>query len=73
MDAIPFDMDNIFDVLVTDVDEKVLSNEIPEALGAQYLSPASNSPQAIVKGIIYGQYQPVIFPSILGVLRHTSP
>jgi hypothetical protein len=64
MDAIPFDIDNIFDIPLTDIDDKVLNNEISTALGVQYLSPTTQiNPRATVNGIIFGKFKTRDFPA----------
>ena len=67
LDVAPTDMPDLFDILLSDIDEKVLHNEISTALGSAYLSetPHLTSPLATVDGIMFGKYDRVIFPLVV--------
>ena len=67
IDVAPTDMPNLYDILLSDIDEKLLHNEISTALGSAYLSetPHLTSPLATVGGIVFGIYDRVIFPLVV--------
>ena len=67
LDVTPADMPSLFDILLTDVDEKVLHNEISTALGSAYLSetPHLTSPHITVDGIMFGKNCRVLFPLVV--------
>jgi hypothetical protein len=60
-------MPDLFDILLSDIDEKLLHNEISTALGSAYLSETSHltSPHATVEGIMFGKHKRVIFPLVV--------
>ena len=60
-------MPNLYDILLSDIDEKVLHNEISTALGSAYLSetPHLTSPLATVDGIVFGEYNRVLSPLVI--------
>jgi len=55
IDVTPAVMPDLFDILLSDIDEKVLYNEISTALGSAYLSetPRLTSPRTTVDGIMF--------------------
>jgi hypothetical protein len=67
IDVTPTDMPELFDILLSDIDEKVLHDEISTAIGSAYLSetPHLTSPHATVDGIMFGQYSRVLFPLVV--------
>ena len=67
LDVTPADMPKLFDILLNDVDEKVLHNEISTALGLAYLleTPHLTSPHMTVDGIMFGEYCRVLFPLVV--------
>ena len=67
IDVAPTDMPDLYDILLSDIDEKVLHNEISTALGSAYLSetPHLTSPLATVDGIMFGRNDRVIFPLVV--------
>jgi len=67
LNVTPAGMPSLFDILLTDVDEKVLHNEISTALGSAYLSetPHLTSPYATVDGIMFGEHFRVLFPLVV--------
>jgi len=71
IDVAPADMPELFDVLLTDVDDNVLHNEISTALGSAYLSetPHLTSPQTTVDGIVFGKYKRAFFPLVVRLPR----
>jgi hypothetical protein len=73
IDVTPTDMPNLYDILLSDIDETVLHNEISTALGSAYLSetPHLTSPLATVNGIIFGIHDRVLFPLVVR-LPHKS-
>ena len=60
-------MPDLYDILLSDIDEKVLHNEISTALGSAYLSetPHLTSPLATVNGIMFGRNDRVFFPLVV--------
>ena len=60
-------MPDLFDILLSDIDEKLLHDEISTALGSAYLSetPHLTSPQATVNGIVFGIHDRVLFPLVV--------
>ena len=63
-------MPELFDILLTDVNEEVLHNEISTALGSPgsaYLSETSRltSPRATVDGIVFGRHDRMFFPLVV--------
>jgi hypothetical protein len=60
-------MPNLYDILLSDIDEKVLHDEISTALGSAYLSetPYLTSPHITVDGIIFGEHCRVLFPLVV--------
>src|SRR4051812_6171779 len=61
LDAEPSDDPNLFDVLLTDVDYRVLRGGVSEELGCIYLSRASKilKPASEINGILFGlHYRP---------------
>ena len=67
IDVAPTDMPNLYDILLSDIDEKVLHDEISTALGSAYLSetPHLTSPHTTVDGIIFGEHCRVLFPLVV--------
>jgi hypothetical protein len=67
IDVTPADMPELFDMLLSDIDEKVLHDEISTALGSMYLSetPHLTSSHATVSGIIFGRHNRVLFPLVV--------
>ncbi|OCK95778.1 uncharacterized protein K441DRAFT_74321 [Cenococcum geophilum 1.58] len=67
IDVAPTDMPDLYDILLSDIDEKVLHNEISTALGSAYLSetPHLISPVATVDGIMFGIHDRVLFPLVV--------
>src|SRR5271154_2174658 len=70
IDVAPTDMPELFDILLSDVDDKVLHNEISTALGSAYLSetPHLTSPHTTVDGVIFGTHSRVLFPLVVRLL-----
>ena len=62
-------MPSLFDILLSDIDGTVLSNEISTALGSAYLSetPHLASPYATIDGIIFGIHDRAVFPLVVRV------
>ena len=62
-------MPDLFDILLSDVDEKILHNEILTALGSAYLSetPHLTSPHTTVDGIMFGLHDRVNFPLVVNI------
>jgi hypothetical protein len=59
-------MDQIFDVLLSDVDKNVLDEGISAALGVKYLSSAPDDKfRSIVDGHIFGRNRRVVMPFII--------
>ena len=73
-DVAPADMASLFDILLFDVDEKVLHDEISTTLGSAYLSetPHLTSPHAAVDGILFGEYDRTLFPLVVKVSKSRS-
>ena len=71
IDVAPTDMPDLYDILLSDIDEKVLHNEISTALGSAYLSetPHLISPLATVDGIMFGRNDRVLFPLVVRLPR----
>jgi len=67
IDVTPTDMPELFDILLSDIDEKVLHDEISTALGSAYLleTPHLTSPHATVDGILFGEHNRVLFPLVV--------
>jgi len=67
IDVAPTDMPDLYDILLSDIDEKVLHDEISTALGSAYLSetPHLTSPHLTVDGIIFGKHCRVLFPLVV--------
>jgi hypothetical protein len=67
-------MASLFDILLFDVNEKVLHNEISTTLGSAYLSetPHLTSPHAAVDGILFGEYDRTLFPLVVKVSKSRS-
>ena len=67
IDVAPTDMPDLYDILLPDIDEKVLHDEISTALGSAYLSetPHLTSPLPTVDGIVFGIYDRVLFPLVV--------
>ena len=64
-------MPELFDILLSDIDEKVLHDEISTALGSAYLSetPHLTSPYATVDGIVFSRHHRVLFPLVVRLPR----
>ena len=60
-------MPNLYDILLSDINEKVIYNEILTALGLAYLSetPHLISPLTTVDSIVFGTYNYVLFPLVV--------
>ena len=71
IDVAPTDMPELFDILLTDINDKLLHNEISTALGSAYLSetPHLTSPHTTVNGIMFGKYKRVLFPLVVRLPR----
>jgi hypothetical protein len=67
IDVAPTDMPDLYDILLSDINEKVLQNEISTALGLAYLleTPHLTSPFATVDGIVFSRYNRVLFPLVV--------
>ena len=67
IDVAPTDMPDLYDILLSDIDEKVLHDEISTALGSAYLSetPHLTSPHLTVDGIMFGKHCRVLFPLVV--------
>lgn len=66
-------MPDIFDILLSDVDDKTLNNEISKAVGATYLSEVQpTKPSPTVNGIMFGKFKRIIFPLVVGIPRKPS-
>jgi hypothetical protein len=66
-------MPDVFDIFLSDVDDKTLNNEISKAVGVDYLSEVQHTqPSPTVNGIIFGKYKRVIFPLVVGRFRKPS-
>ena len=63
LDAEPTDNPNLFDVLLTDVDHRVLHGGVSEKLGCSYLSCATQTlkPMPEIKGILFGPHHRPFF------------
>jgi len=61
------DMPDLFDILLSDIDERLLRSEISTELGSAYLSetPHLTSPHATVNGIVFGKYKRMLFPLVV--------
>ena len=66
IDVAPTDMPDLYDILLSDIDEKVLHNEISTALRSACLSetPHLISPLATVDGIVFGRHNRMLFPLV---------
>ena len=71
LDVTPTEMPELYDILLSDIDDKVLHEEISLALGLAYLSetPHLTSPHATVDGIVFGKNKRVLFPLVVRVPR----
>jgi len=71
IDVTPADMPELFDILLSDIDEKVLHDEISTKLGSAYLSetPHLTSPYTTVNGIVFGEHHRVLFPLVVRLPR----
>ena len=67
-------MPELFDIVLSDVDENLLHNEILTALGSAYLSetPHLTSPHATVDGIMFGKHDRMLFPLVVRLPRKSS-
>jgi len=67
IDVAPTDMPDLYDILLSDIDEEVLHNEISTALRSAYLSetPHLTSPLATVDGIMFSKHNHVLFPLVV--------
>jgi len=63
LDVMPSDNPELFDVVFTDVDRRVLRRGVSEKLGCSYLSRAANilKPMPEIKGILFGFHQRPFF------------
>ena len=71
IDVAPADMPELFDILLSDINDNLLHNEISTALGSAYLSetPHLTSPHATVDGIMFGKHNRVLFPMVVRLPR----
>ena len=71
IDVTPADMPELFDILLSDIDEKVLHDEISTELGSAYLleTPHLTSPYTTINGIVFGDYHRVLFPLVVRLPR----
>jgi hypothetical protein len=62
LDAEPSDDPELFDVLLTDVDHRILHRGVSEELGCTYLSPATKvlKPIPEINGVLFGLHQPAL-------------
>jgi hypothetical protein len=67
IDVTTADMPNLFDVLLSDIDEKVLHEEISTTMGAAYLSETSHltKPHTAVDGIMFGRHKRLLFSLVV--------
>jgi len=74
IDVAPADMPDLFDIVLSDIDEKILQNEISTALGSAYLSekPHPTRPHTTVDGIMFGIHDRVIFPLVVNIHKSRS-
>jgi hypothetical protein len=74
IDVAPADMPELFDILLSDVDDNLLHNEISTALGSAYLSetPHLTSPHTTVDGILFGRHNRVLFPLVVKLFRKST-
>jgi hypothetical protein len=74
IDVAPANMPELFDILLSDVDDNLLHNDISTALGSAYLSetPHLTSPRTTVDGILFGEHRRVLFPLVVKLL-HKPP
>ncbi|OCK91794.1 uncharacterized protein K441DRAFT_664376 [Cenococcum geophilum 1.58] len=74
IDVAPTDMPDLYDILLSDIDEEALHNEISTALGSAYLSetPHLTSPLATVDGIVFSKHHRVLFPLVVRLPGKTS-
>ncbi|KAI9767879.1 MAG: hypothetical protein M1840_005372 [Geoglossum simile] len=58
-DVEPTDNPDLYDVMLSDVDNRMLFGEVSRELGREYLSRAPNpaTPQRVFEGILYGKYR----------------
>jgi hypothetical protein len=68
-------MPELYDILLSDVDEEILHDEISKALGQSYLSqtPALSEPIHNITGIVWGINSRVFFPMVVTLPRSHSP
>jgi hypothetical protein len=74
IDVAPADMPELFDILLSDVDDNLLYNDISTALGSAYLSetPHLTSPHTTVDGILFGVHSRVVFPLVVQLSHKPS-
>ena len=74
IDVTPDNMPELFDILLSDVDEDLLRNDVSKALGSDYLSetPHLTTPHYTVEGIMFGQHSRILFPLVLRSLNKPS-
>jgi hypothetical protein len=74
IDVAPVDMPELFDIVLSDIDDNLLHNEISTALGSAYLSetPHLTSPHTTVDGILFGRHNRVLFPLVVKLFRSPS-
>ena len=67
IDVTTDNMPQLFDILLSDIDENVLQNEISTMLGSSYLSetPHLTTPHTTIDGIMFGEHDRVLFPLVL--------
>jgi hypothetical protein len=67
IDVTPDNMPELFDIVLSDVDEDLLRNDISKALGSDYLSetPHLTTPRSTVEGIMFGKHNRILFPLVL--------
>jgi len=68
-------MPQLYDILLSDVDDEILHNEISKELGQAYLSrtPALSEPIRNITGTVWGENFRVFFPIVVALPRSDSP
>ena len=75
IDVPPAEMPELFDILLSDVNEELLHNEISKSLGSAYLSetPRLTSPRPTIDGIMSGVNCHMLFPLVVRLFGEKSP
>jgi hypothetical protein len=62
-------MPNLYDILLSDIDDEILRNDISEALASPYLSetPHLSSPIPKVNGVVFGRLGRIFFPLVVAI------